>query len=143
MANQSPQQVDSMTVDVDNLYREESYTDLRAASVRVLVPVKLDGSVDPSRPTHYIGDTTLMTQMGPLPVQFPLEAENLADALAKFPEGVREAIERLQERAKEMAREEASRIVVPGKGPGGMPGGGFGGGGGLGGLGGKGKISFE
>ena len=141
MANQSPQQADSMTVDVDNLYREESYTDLRAASVRVLVPVKLDGSLDSSRPTHYIGDTTLMTQMGPLPVQFPLEAENLADALAKFPDGVREAIERLQERAKEMAREEASRIVVPGKGPGGMPGG-FGGGG-LGGLGGKGKISFE
>jgi hypothetical protein len=136
MANQSPQQADSMTVDVDNLYREESYTDLRAASVRVLVPVKVDGSVDPSRPTHYIGDTTLMTQMGPLPVQFPLEAENLADALAKFPDGVREAIERLQERAKEMAREEASRIVVPGKSPGGMPGG-------FGGLGGKGKISFE
>jgi|LNFM01.1.fsa_nt_gb rhamnose utilization protein RhaD (predicted bifunctional aldolase and dehydrogenase) len=142
MANRPPQQADSMSVDVDNLYREESYTDLRAASVRVLIPVKLDGSADPSRPTHYIGDTTLMTQMGPLPVQFPLEADNLADALAKFPDGVREAIERLQERAKEMAREEASRIVVPGKAPGGMPGGGLGGGG-FGGLGGKGKISFE
>lgn len=142
MASRPPQQADSMSVDVDNLYREESYTDLRAASVRVLVPVKVDGSPDPERPTHYIGDTTLMTQMGPLPVQFPLDADSLADALAKFPEGVREAIERLQERAKEMAREEASRIVVPGKGPGGMPGGGFGGGG-LGGLGGKGKISFE
>jgi len=137
MSTRSPQQADSMTVDVDNLYREESYTDLRAASVRVLIPVKLDGSADPSRPTHYIGDTTLMTQMGPLPVQFPLEADNLTDALAKFPEGVRDAIERLQERAKEMAREEASRIVVPGTTSGGMPGGGFGG------LGGKGKISFE
>lgn len=142
MANRPPQQADSMSVDVDNLYREESYTDLRAASVRVLIPVKVDGSADPARPTHYIGDTTLMTQMGPLPVQFPLEADNLADALAKFPDGVREAIERLQERAKEMAREEASRIVVPGKAPGGMPGGGLGGGG-FGGLGGKGKISFE
>ncbi len=138
MANPPQQPADSMSVDVENLYREESYTDLRAASVRVLIPVKIDGSTDPSRPTHYIGDTQLMTQMGPLPVQFPLDADNLADALAKFPDGVREAIERLQERAKEMAREEASRIVVPGKPAGGMPGGG-----GFGGLGGKGKISFE
>ncbi len=138
MSNGPPQQADSMTVDVENLYREESYTDLRAASVRVLIPVKLDGSIDPARQTLYIGDTTLMTQMGPLPVQFPLEAADLREALAKFPEGVRDAIERLQERAKEMAREEASRIVVPGKMPGGMPGGIPGGG-----FGGKGKISFE
>ena len=74
MANRPPQPADSMSVDVENLYREESYTDLRAASVRVLIPVKLDGSTDPTRPTPYIGDTPLMTQMGPLPVPFPLEA---------------------------------------------------------------------
>lgn len=140
MANRPPQSADSMSVDVDNLYREESYTDLRAASVRVLIPVKVDGSEDGARQRMFIGDTTLMTQMGPIPVQFPLEANTLEEALAQFPEGVRQAIERLQERAKEMAREEASRIVVPGTmpggGPGGLPGGGFGG------LGGTGKIQF-
>ncbi len=123
-----PQTPDSMTVDTDNLYREDTFSDLRAASVRQLTPVHPDGTPDPARAAMYIGDTTLMTQMGPLPVQFPLEASSLEDAFRKFPEGVREAIERLNERAREMAREEASRIVVPSKMPGGgLPGGGLGG----------------
>ena len=65
-----------------------------------------------------------MTQMGPLPMQFPLEANSLQQALAAFPEGVRQAIERLSERA----RDESSRIVVPSSklpGGGGLPGGGL------------------
>ncbi len=114
---------DALSVDTDNLYREESVTDLRAATVRVLVPIKLDGSEDDTRERRFIGDTTLMTQMGPIPVQFPLDATNLEDAFALFPEGIKGAIERLNERAKEMAREEASRIVVPGQGAAAMPGG--------------------
>jgi hypothetical protein len=122
MAEAGAQGVDSLTVDTSNLYREESVTDLRAATIRQLVPIKLDGSDDPSRTRRFIGDTTLMTQMGPIPVQFPLEATTLAEACAQFPEGIRGAIERLNERAREMAREEASRIVVPGQGGGGMPG---------------------
>jgi len=132
---------DSMSVDLANLYREESYTDLQSASVRVLIPVFPDGSADASRAAMYIGDTTLMTQMGPIPVQFPLEAESLDKAFALFPEGVRGAIERLNERAREMAREEASRIMVPGK----TPGPGMGGmGGGLGGMGGgRGKFIID
>ncbi len=122
MAETGPQGADGLTVDTGNLYREESVTDLRAATIRQLVPIKLDGSDDPTRPRRFIGDTTLMTQMGPIPVQFPLEADTLADACAQFPDGIRSAIERLNERAREMAREEASRIVVPGEGPAAMPG---------------------
>jgi len=127
MATRPGSTPDSMTVDLDNLYREEVYSDLRAASVRVLTPVKADGTIDPDRPRHYIGDTQLMTQMGPIPVQFELEATNLREAFEKFPQGVREAVERLNERAREMARDEASRIVVPSKMPGGggLPGGGL------------------
>ena len=106
---------ESLTVDLDNLYREESITDLAAATIRQLVPIKPDGSEDLSRPRRFIGDTTLMTQMGPIPVQFPLEAETIEEACEQFPEGVKGAIERLNERAKEMAREEASRIVMPGQ----------------------------
>ena len=109
---------DSMTVDVENLYREESFTDLGAANIKRLTAVDGNGNVDASRPAQFIGDTTLMTQMGPIPVQFPLEATTLHEAFEKFPQGVEEAIVRLQERAQEMAREEASRIVVPGAGPG-------------------------
>ncbi|MEQ8230947.1 MAG: hypothetical protein RLW61_09410 [Gammaproteobacteria bacterium] len=135
MAEPDATGLDSFTVDTDNLYREETITDLHAATVRRLVPITTDGNDDPARPQRFIGDTTLMTQMGPIPVQFPLEAATLAEAFEQFPEGVRGAIERLNERAREMAREEASRIVVPGQGAapgmpgaGGLPGGGLGGG---------------
>ena len=36
-------------MDAANLYREESYTDLKAGSLRKLVPVKADGTDDPAR----------------------------------------------------------------------------------------------
>lgn len=113
MTDRSNVPASELGVDVKNLYREETFTDLRAASVRCLLPVREDGSEDMTRPVIYIGDTTLMTQVGPLPVQFQIEADSLQDAFAKFPAGVKSAIARLNERAKEMAREEASRIVVP------------------------------
>ena len=111
-----------ITVDTTNLHREEVFTDLQAASIRRLTPVKTDGSQDDGRDVIYIGETNLMTQMGPLPVQFPIEAESLDDAFSQFAEGVKGAIERLNERAKEMAREESSRIVVPGAAAPGMAG---------------------
>ncbi len=114
MAADTPQTPATLTADADNLYREESFTDLKAANIKRLMAVTPNGDPDDSRPTQYIGDTTLMTQMGPIPVQFPLAAGSLSEAFEKFPVGVQDAIEKLQERAKEMAREEASRIVVPG-----------------------------
>ena len=55
------------------------------------------------------------------------EASTLEEAIAKFPEAIKEAVDRLVEEAKEIRRREASRIVVPGgplPGGGGMPGGG-------------------
>ena len=64
--------VDGLEVDVANLYREESITDMKAATIRQLIPINVDGSEDTSRSRQFIGDTTLMTQMGPIPVQFPL-----------------------------------------------------------------------
>lgn len=120
MASGEGRTVSDITVDTANLYREEVFSDLRAASIRRLTPVKVDGQVDESRDPMYIGDTTLMTQMGPLPVQFALEAKSLEDAFAKFPEGVKEAVAQLNERAREMVRDEASRIVVPNGMPPGM-----------------------
>ena len=111
-----------ISVDTANLHREEVFTDLQAASVRRLTPVKADGSDDPGRDVIYIGETNLMTQMGPLPVQFPIEATSLDDAFSQFAEGVKGAVERLNERAKEMIREESSRIVVPGAAPSGLGG---------------------
>ncbi len=110
-----PEGLDAFTIDTENLYREESITDLKAATIRKMVPINIDGSNDDNRTIKYIGDTTLMTQMGPIPVQFPIEADNLESAFELFPEGIKTAVEKLNDRAKEMAREEASRIVVPGQ----------------------------
>ncbi len=117
MTDQQGMSAAEITVDTDNLHREEVFTDLHAASIRRLTPVKADGATDSGRDVIYIGETNLMTQMGPLPVQFPIEAKSLDDAFSQFAEGVKEAVERLNERAKEMVREESSRIVVPGAAP--------------------------
>ena len=138
MSDETPAELSEIKVDAENLYREETYTDLRVATIRRLVPVKSDGSPDASRPELFSGQTNLMSQAGPLPVECPLEATTVEEAIAKFPDAIQAAVERLIEEAKEMRRREASRIVVPGQGPGG---GGLGGGGlGGGGLGGGGII---
>ncbi|MCP5146291.1 MAG: hypothetical protein H6978_15890 [Gammaproteobacteria bacterium] len=129
MAERKSQSAMDVQVDTANLYREENFSDLQAASIRRLTPVTPDGEVDGERPVMFVGETTLMTQMGPIPVQFQLEAQTLSEALEKFPEGVRAAVERLNDRARELAREEASRIVVPSGMPPGGPQGGMGGGG--------------
>ncbi len=128
MSDEEVQGLGEIRVDEQNLYREEVYTDLRVATIRRLIPVTADGSTDVARRELYSGQTNLMSQAGPLPVECPIDAANLTEALAKFPEAIKEAVERLVEEAKEMRRREASRIVVPG-GP--MPGqgGGHGGGG--------------
>ncbi len=125
MSDETPAELAEIRVQEDNLYREETYTDLRVATIRRLVPVKPDGSPDPSRPELFSGQTNLMSQAGPLPVECPLEAATIDEAIEKFPEAIQAAVERLIEEAKEIRRREASRIVVPGQ----MPGGGVGGGG--------------
>ena len=132
MASEEPQNILDLSIDLGNLYREETFTDLGAATVRRLTPVSADGSPDPSRSTVYMGETSLMTQVGPIPLQFTLEAQTLEDAFRRFPEGVKVAVERLNDRAQEAMRAEASRIVVPatmppGMTPRGMPGAGRGG----------------
>ena len=131
MAADDPQTVTEIEVDKNNLYREEIVTDLKVASIRMLTPIKLDGSPDESREPIFTGQTTLMSAAGPLPVQCPLEATTLEEATAQFPDAVKQAVERLVDEAREMQRREASRIVVPGEVP--IPGGvkGPGGGGGI------------
>jgi len=116
-----------ISVDQENLYREETFTDLKVASIRRLSPIRADGSDDAGRPVLFIGETTLMSARGPLPINCPIEATTLADALEAFPRAVQAAVERLMEEAREMQRQEANRIVVPGQSPG-MGGGGGGGG---------------
>jgi len=115
LSNAEERSIGEISVDRENLYREEIFTDLKVATLRRLTPVKADGSDDPSRPVLFVGQTTLLSQAGPVPVQCPIEAASLDDAVAQFPNAVNTAIEQMIEEAREIQREEASRIVVPGR----------------------------
>ncbi len=117
------------------LYREETFTDRKLGTLRRLIPLRRDGSDDPARPVHYVGQTQMLTPLGALPLQFEIEAASLEEAAARFGAAAQQAAEETIEELKEMRREAASSIVIP-------QGGGQGGMGGLGGLPGGGKIQF-
>jgi len=95
------------------LYREDVFTDQRVGTVRRLTPVKADGSDDPARPLLFIGQATVMTPMGSLPLSFELEAANLAEAIAQFGPAAQQAIEEAARELQEMRRQAASSIVIP------------------------------
>lgn len=105
--------VDQIRMDRTNLYREETFTDLRVGSIRRLTPITAEGERDLSRPVQFVAHSQLMSQLGPVPVQAEIEAANLAEAVAKFPEALRRAVDALMDEAREMRRQEMSRIVAP------------------------------
>lgn len=99
--------------DATNLYREEMYTDRRVGAIRVLAPVKSDGTADAARPTLYVGQISVMTPMGTLPISFEIPGTTLAEALDKFAEGARAAMDDTMQELQQMRREAASSIVIP------------------------------
>jgi hypothetical protein len=108
------QNIEDLQFDERELYREETLTDLKVGSIRQLVPVTVDGKNDTSRRLVFVAQTQIMTQVGPVPVQAQIDARTLREAIEKFPEAIRSAIQNLMDEAREMQRQEASRIVVPG-----------------------------
>ena len=129
----SPDIENAIHMNADDMYREDIFTDNAVGSLRQLTPVTADGAVDPSRPTRYVGSTQVLTNAGPLPLNFEVEADSLKDAIAGFGEAARESFERTMEELREYQRESASSIVVPrgGVDPGKMGGMGGAGGGGI------------
>ena len=122
---------DDMKMEPAELFREEVYTDRKIGTIRALTPVNEDGSVDSSRKITYVGQASMYTPAGALPLTFEIEADSLGEAAQKFGEEAKLAMERAIEELKEMRRQASSQIVVPGAGGGGMPGGGMPGGGGI------------
>jgi len=120
----APNDLPDVSLDPKGLYREDVFTDRRAGSIRRLTPVTVDGALDPSRPILFTGQTQLLTPAGVLPLGFEIEARTLAEALEKFPAGVKVALEQAIDEAREIRREAASRIVVPDVGAAGAPPGG-------------------
>jgi len=100
-------------IDPKGLYREDVFTDRRAGSIRRLTPVTIDGAPDTSRPVLFSGQTQLLTPAGVLPLGFEIDAKTLEEALQKFPDGVKVALEQAIDEARELRREAASRILVP------------------------------
>ncbi|MGD9612789.1 MAG: hypothetical protein AB7V22_07780 [Kiritimatiellia bacterium] len=109
-------EVQDIQMDAANLYREESYTDLKAGTLRKLVPVKADGSDDPAREPIFTAATQVMTPGGVLPLNGEVAgAKTLAEAVAGFSPAIKQAIADLREEMAAMQRERASQIVVPGR----------------------------
>ncbi len=118
--NAQPQEI-NFTVDKKNLYREESFTDLKVASIRRLVPVNPDGTDDQTRTPIFMGHTQLMSPEGPVPIQSRLMANNLVEAMDEFPGAMDKALAAIIENIKELQKQEEakkaedSRIIVPGR----------------------------
>lgn len=121
------QGADDARMDVNNLYREDSFTDRKVGTIRVLTPVDADGAEDASRQRLYIGQASLYTPAGTLPLNFELQAATLAEAVEQFPAAANQAVEETMQQLQEMRREAASSLVVPGSGGMGGPMGGKGG----------------
>jgi hypothetical protein len=115
----------NFTVDKSNLYREESITDFKVASIRRLIPIRTDGTDDPGRKPIFVGQTQLMSPEGPLPIQSELAAGTLAEALEEFPRAMERALAEVIERLKKVQqqrqqqqqrqRSDSSRIIIPGR----------------------------
>ena len=108
--------IDAMKTQMDtaNLYREEVVTDRKIGTIHVLTPILDSGDRDMNRPILFLGDTQIMTQMGPLPISFEIKAETLAEAVAGYGEAAKQGVREPSEQLQALRREAASQIVTPG-----------------------------
>ena len=128
MAQDPSEKMTEPKMDPAALYREEIYTDRKVGTIRTLTPVKSDGSPDADRKILYAGETQILTNAGPLPINFEIDASSLEEAAQKFAGVAKESIERTVRELQELRRQAASSIVVPQGGMGGIGGMGPGGG---------------
>ena len=114
MTNQKNVESVDFSVDRQNLYRQESFTDLKVATIRRLIPVKSDGTVDKTRKTIFIGETNILTPSGPLPIQAVIQAKQLQQAIKNFPQAMQAAVDKLAEEVQKMKEKQNSSIIAPG-----------------------------
>lgn len=109
-------ELDSINAEMDaaNLYSEEILTDRKMGNIRILTPVLADGSEDPSRKLIFSGEIQIMTQMGPLPINFDIEADTVQEAVKKYGEAAKAGVQKTIDKIQEMRREAATKIVTPG-----------------------------
>ncbi|MBU0767672.1 MAG: cytoplasmic protein [Proteobacteria bacterium] len=107
MPSRAEQAKINLNVDRNNLYREDSVTDIKVAAIRRLTPIKADGSDDDSRDPIFMGQTQLMSPSGPLLLQSLLEARTLEEAMDKFPAAMQKEVEKAMAQAEENHKRKA------------------------------------
>lgn len=108
--------IDSIDAKLDesNLYAEELVTDRKLGMIHILTPILPSGEKDPKRKPIFTGEIQVMTQMGPVPISFEIDAANVEEAVKKYGDAAKEGVKKTVERLQEMRREAASKIVTPG-----------------------------
>lgn len=101
------------TVDLNNLYRQETYTDLGFGSIQCLHPITADGTDDTGRAKVFMGSAQIMTPHGAIPVQCEISATTLREACEAFPAAVKKAVQELVQQARDFERERQGGIVIP------------------------------
>ena len=102
------------------LYREDVFTDRKAGVIRVLTPVTTEGAFDGSRKILYVGEAQVLTPAGVLPLAFEIAAATLGEAVAKFSDHAKAAVQQALEDLQELRRQAASSLVVADRMPGGV-----------------------
>ncbi|HTE42261.1 MAG TPA: hypothetical protein VK629_15670, partial [Steroidobacteraceae bacterium] len=94
------------SMDVNSLYLEEVITDRKMGMIRRMTPLTAEGTPDSSRQVLYVGQAEIMTNMGPMPINFEIEAETFAQAVAGFGPAAAVGIERTVQQIQEMRRQQ-------------------------------------
>ena len=115
-------------MDAGQLYREDIFTDHKIGTIHQLIPVKSDGSPDPSRAVIFTGQTQILTAGGMLPLSFEIAAGTLTEAVEKFGATAKVALEEMVQELQALRRGATSQLVIPEPGaassilgPGGLP----------------------
>src|SRR5205814_10375744 len=100
-------------MDAGQLYREDIFTDHKIGTIHQLIPVKSDGSPDPSRAVVFAGQTQILTAGGALPLSFEIAASTLMEAVEKFGPAAKVAPEEMLRELQALRREAASQLAIP------------------------------
>ena len=106
-------QIEDIKFNGENLFKEESFTDLEVGTIRKLTPIHPDGTEDNERKASFTATTNIMTPNGALPLNGEIEADSLEEAIAGFSEAVNKALQKLQDDMMKMQQEQANKIVTP------------------------------
>jgi hypothetical protein len=109
--DEEPQDAIEFKIDRNDLYIEETFTDLKGGSVTRFTPVKPDGSPDKERRPVFFGQTSIYTPNGAVPIHNPIQAKDLPQAFKRFPEAMQAGLERLVEEARSLRKEEQPPII--------------------------------